>query len=243
MLDDPKRCFKCQHMGHMATSCKEIHDICPNCAGAHSGNECNKSPHDYKCINCLKAKLPLNHAVWDKECPSMHMERKKITERNPDNKYKFFPTKEDWKWERKLEVTDNVGSSADASQRKEVSGGRTSDQGRGWRGTPDGGWEGMRARRTPDAGIRGAFNRMPPPTQANKGKERDTSDAEPVSQASNNSLILPSMPSQVRQFIRRTTQEASAGRQSVLGDYWGPETSGIEHPDSEVHHENHADLC
>jgi hypothetical protein len=127
MLDDPKKCFKCQRLGHTATRCKEIHNICPNCAGAHAGNDCDKNPHDYKCINCLKARLPLNHAVWDKECPSMLSERKKKADRNPDSKYKFFPMKEEWTWERKEDRTGNAGTSMEEGQRKDASGGRSAD--------------------------------------------------------------------------------------------------------------------
>src|SRR5271156_1912078 len=101
LMEEPKRCFKCQQLGHMATGCKEIHEICSNCAGAHAGSECDKTPDKYKCINCLKAKRPSNPASWDRECPSMSEEKKKKAERDPDSKYRFFPTEEDWTWERK----------------------------------------------------------------------------------------------------------------------------------------------
>jgi hypothetical protein len=32
LLEEPKRCFRCQRIGHTVAGCKEIHDICPNCA-------------------------------------------------------------------------------------------------------------------------------------------------------------------------------------------------------------------
>ena len=44
LMEEPKRCFKCQQLGHMATGCKEIHEICSNCTGAHTGRECDKTP-------------------------------------------------------------------------------------------------------------------------------------------------------------------------------------------------------
>jgi hypothetical protein len=80
MMEEPRRCFKCQRMGHMASGCKEIHEICPNCSGAHAGKECSKQPKKFRCINCIKAKLPAGHAVWDRDCPSMLEERKRIAE-------------------------------------------------------------------------------------------------------------------------------------------------------------------
>ena len=38
---------------------------------------------------------------WYRECPSMSEEKKKKAERDPDNKYRFFPTDEDCTWKRK----------------------------------------------------------------------------------------------------------------------------------------------
>jgi len=64
----------------MASGCKEIHEICPNCSGAHAGKECSKQPKEFRCINCIKAKLPAGDAVWDRDCPSMLEERKCIAE-------------------------------------------------------------------------------------------------------------------------------------------------------------------
>ena len=51
----PRRCFKCQRIGHLANICRDISVICPNCAGAHAGSECVVSSDKYRCINCSKA--------------------------------------------------------------------------------------------------------------------------------------------------------------------------------------------
>ena len=99
--DLPRRCFKCQRIGHLASKCVEIHEVCPLCAGAHIGDQCKSLPANYRCINCMKAKLPSNHAAWDRNCPSMVAEKKKRDARNPDSRYKYFPSKEEWTWTRK----------------------------------------------------------------------------------------------------------------------------------------------
>jgi hypothetical protein len=150
---------------------------------AHTSNDCDKNLHNYKCINCLKARLPSNHAVWDKECPSMLSERKKKADRNPDSMYKFFPTKEEWTWERKEDSTGNAGTSTEVGQRMDARGGRSADQGRWWTETRDVGWKEMRARREAKAAVRNVGNRRPPVARANdKGKGRDTSDRAPAPQ-------------------------------------------------------------
>ena len=144
----PKRCFKCQRIGHMAFRCKEISVICPNYAGAHSGDTCSTSTEKFRCINCSKAGKPANHAVWDWTCPSMDEARKKKAGKNLDSQYRFFPTKEEWTWAKKDVFSD------EEAQRVE----------RNWSGgvghgfedrRADRGWKGMREDRTLGQAIGG----------------------------------------------------------------------------------------
>jgi hypothetical protein len=130
LVEELKRCFKCQRVRHTALGCKEIHNICLNCTGAHSGKDCDKSSCDHKCILCLKVKLKPNHAVWDKYCPSMLAKKKRKEDRCPDSRYKFFSMKEDWTWERREDTVDNMGSVLEAGSRREVGRGGVAEQGR-----------------------------------------------------------------------------------------------------------------
>ena len=197
----------------MATGCKEIHDICPNCAGAHSGKECDKPLCEYKCINCLKAKLRANHAVWDKDCPSMLAEKKKKAERSPDSSYKFYLMKEEWTWERRDGVSDNGGTVLTAGPSKEVERNGVAEQGRRGVGVPDGGWEGIRAKRVLEEVSRQAGTIRPPASQLNhKGKDKETEAARPAMQTSSSSS--------------RSRSGTTSGRQSVLGEYWRAEVPG-----------------
>jgi hypothetical protein len=226
LLEEPKRCFRCQRIGHTAAGCKEIHDICPNCAGAHAGKDCDKSPRDYKCTVCLKAKLRSNHAVWDKECPSMLAEKKKKAERSLDSSYKFFPTKEEWTWERREDWAGNMGSVREAGSRREAWRGGEAEQGRGRTGEPDRGWEGMRAKRAlEDVTKIAGSSRQPIARSSRKGKEKDTGEARQTTQASIH-RSQEGDPSQgrgtdePRSSSSRVRQEGVSGRQSVLGEYW-----------------------
>ena len=234
LIDEPKRCYKCQRVGHTATGCKEIHDICPNCAEAHAGKDCDRPPRDYRCINCLKAKLKLSHAVWDKECPSMLAEKKKKAERSPDSSYKYYPTKEEWTWERREGPGDNTGSVLAAGPRRATGIGGAARQGRGGVETADGGWEGMRAKRAQEEGARSEGIVRPTASRSNyKGKGRETGVAGPASQTPSNS-IQTSLPSQEnrtgepRAASSRARQEMTSGRQSVLGDYWRAQDPAFE---------------
>ena len=99
--DLPRRCFKCQRIDHLAIKCMEIHEVCPLCAGAHTSDQCKVLPVNYRCINCTKAKIPANHAAWDRNCPSLALEKKRRDAKNPDSQYKYFPAKEEWTWAKK----------------------------------------------------------------------------------------------------------------------------------------------
>lgn len=73
------RCFKCQRFGHLAKDCKAKTDTCGHCAKeGHSFKECPDSKWDFKCPNCLKAKLKANHGVNSSECAIFLREKQRI---------------------------------------------------------------------------------------------------------------------------------------------------------------------
>jgi hypothetical protein len=253
MLEEPKRCYKCQRLGHTATGCKEIHEICPNCAGAHSGKDCDRTPDKYRCANCLKARLKPNHAVWDRDCPSMQEERRKKAERDPSSKYKFFPTEEEWTWERKDDDTIKTSTASGANAGYGTGGGRTADHGWDWAGVADGGWEGMRAKKTLDEVVGNIERWKTVGARGNKGKGRDDGGAPSATQGGSIGIPPTSQPGQTSQVNRtsshsrmssRTRQEATSGRQSVLGEYWSQGTSGERQPETRQENATPADnLC
>ncbi|KAI8972627.1 hypothetical protein BD414DRAFT_517952 [Trametes punicea] len=54
-MEEPKWCARCQRYGgHFARECTVEHDVCANCAGAHSTSQCDtrNDPRTYKCANC-----------------------------------------------------------------------------------------------------------------------------------------------------------------------------------------------
>ena len=236
MLEEPKRCYRCQRLGHTATGCKEIHEICPNCAGAHGGKDCDRTPDKYKCVNCLKAKLKSNHAVWDRDCPSMQEERRKKAERDPNSRYKFFPTEEEWTWERVEEVSTNTVTATGTRAGYGTGGGRAADRGWDWAGSPDGGWEGMRAKRMLNEVLGNVDRWKTVGARGSKGKGKGDSSVLPATQGDSADMPpsqtgLTSQDNRASTHTRggsRTMQEGTSGRQSVLGEYWSQGTSGEE---------------
>lgn len=94
---EPMRCLKCQGVGHMVASCPSDQDICSHCAGRHAAKDCphKGDPSKMKCANCLHT----DHGAWDRLCPAMVEARKKMIERNPSYRYKYFVTKDPATWE------------------------------------------------------------------------------------------------------------------------------------------------
>ena len=220
-LDEvPIRCFKCQRIGHMASKCIEIHEVCPYCAGAHTGDQCKASPASYRCINCTKAKRPANHAVWDHNCPSMAEEKKRCDSRNPDSQYKYFPTKEEWTWTKKQGYDE-----------EEVeSGAKNAESGSAWglkgRQT-DRGWEGMReatqARTLGDiAGEAEGWKTARPRKTGRQASDQPASHTTGPSQvATGSNITLSQLQSQPRnQRSSSRNKSVPRGRQSRLGEYW-----------------------
>jgi hypothetical protein len=164
----------------------------------------------------------------------MLAEKKKKDDRCPDSRYKFFPTKEDWTWERREAAVDNLGSVLGTGSRREVGTGGAAEQGRG---VPDRGWEGMRARRVQEDTARLAGSvRLPAIRSKDKGKDKDTTGTRPATQT----LSQRSQPGVLTQGSNRgegssgnsrVRPEASSGRQSVLGDYWNTDALAADQLD------------
>lgn len=69
----PTQCFKCAMFGHGISSCSRF-AVCMLCAGNHLTKECKSITKEtenpqYKCYNCLSAKLKHDHKANDLECP------------------------------------------------------------------------------------------------------------------------------------------------------------------------------
>ena len=156
----------------------------------------------------------------------MQGERRKKAERDPSSKYKFVPTEEEWTWERKDEGPSKIGTTMGANAEYGTGGGRAADQGWEWGGIEDGGWEGMRARRTLNKVVGNIERWKTVGARGNKGKGRDVGS---IASQGASADALPSQSGHTSQANHasahsrrnsRTRQETTAGRQSVLGDYW-----------------------
>ncbi|GBE78935.1 hypothetical protein SCP_0201320 [Sparassis crispa] len=111
LIPEPCRCLKCQKIGvpHFSADCKSIHDTCSKCASVrHRTADCQElDPTNYGCANCQAAHRPdwKGHAAWDRLCPIFLEEQKKMMDRLPESKYRFFPTADPTSWEQIHEVT------------------------------------------------------------------------------------------------------------------------------------------
>ena len=239
----PRRCFKCQRIGHLANNCREISVICPNCAGAHEGSSCTVSADKLRCINCSKAGQPANHAAWDWGCASMEEAKRRRGKRNPDSQYRFFPTNEDWTWAKR-----DIHSDEEAQGTKK-DWGRASREGYEER-RADKGWKGMRDLRAAgivageaegwaQVGARGSSRHTGTqgPTHTNRNPTRTLTGSNDIP------VQLTGQPSSQRSTFRHGPIES--GRQSKLGDYWtGRRDEGDDDLGGQI--ENNpfeADLC
>ena len=220
--DLPRRCFKCQRIGHLAGKCVEIHDVCPLCAGAHTSDQCKVLPVNYRCINCTKAKKPSNHAAWDRMCPSMGAEKVKRDARNPDSQYKYFLTKEEWTWAKKQGFEDEPVETGNVCTRNNVP---SSTQDFNTRQT-DKGWAGMRAARTlgdvvGDAGSWKTAGAIKPGERRIAQPAHSSTDMTQVASGSNVTLSqIQSQSNPQRDTSTSRNRSPPRGRQSRLGDYW-----------------------
>lgn len=75
------RCFKCQRFGHLAKACTAKTETCGHCAKeGHSFKDCPDSKWEFKCSNCIRAKLKSNHSVNSAECSVYLREKHRITQ-------------------------------------------------------------------------------------------------------------------------------------------------------------------
>jgi hypothetical protein len=95
---EPRRCVKCQQYGHYVADCKSDIDTCAKCADSHRTSTCKVTKTTARCINC-KNTTDHNHYATDKDCPLFLAEIDKLQKRNPEHKYKFFPTEDPTTWE------------------------------------------------------------------------------------------------------------------------------------------------
>ena len=66
---DLVQCYRCSKFGHTQPECKSKKPFCPNCAQAHTLNDC-KTSHIPKCGNCALVKVEgPAHSSWDVRCP------------------------------------------------------------------------------------------------------------------------------------------------------------------------------
>lgn len=96
----PTQCYKCLMYGHGALQCGR-YTACMLCAGPHPTKECNIKPDDtnaeFKCFNCLSAKIQFNHKANDINCPfrqkyddARKNARKNTTNQNTKNNSQQF---------------------------------------------------------------------------------------------------------------------------------------------------------
>ena len=220
--DFQRRCFKCQRIGHMASKCMEIHDVCPLCARAHTSDQCKVLPVNYRCINCTKSRKPFDHAAWDRTCPSMGVEKAKRDARNPDSQYKYFPTKEEWTWVKKQGFDDESGEAGNANTTKTASSSMWDSNAR----QTDKGWAGMRATRTLGDAVGDAegwktAGASKPGARGNERSVHHNTDINQIATGSNVTLSqTQSQPNPQRNASTSRNRSPPRGRQSRLGDYW-----------------------
>lgn len=72
------RCYKCQHYGHAAKTCRSVASTCGHCGEqGHVMKDCKKKTDAPKCATCLAFKKPCNHKTGCPDCPA-----RKIAEKN-----------------------------------------------------------------------------------------------------------------------------------------------------------------
>ena len=218
MEELPRRCFKCQRIGHMANNCQEISVICPNCAGAHEGNVCSATTDKFRCINCSKAGKPSNHAAWDWGCTSMEAAKRRKNAKNLDSQFRFFPTDEEWTWARRDIYSDEEAQGLRKEWNEEPRGGFRE-------GRADKGWKGMKDARATEAATGGAGEWTtvgPRYSSRNVGtQEPRNSNVNPTRVATGSNVTLSQLDNRgasQRSSSRRGIPES--GRQSRLGDFW-----------------------
>ncbi|KAF7362490.1 RNA-directed DNA polymerase from transposon X-element [Mycena venus] len=172
LLSEPIRCLKCQIVGanHTAGTCPSVHDTCARCGEMHRTNMCKVRDEERACSNCRAARRSFHgHGAADRSCPVFVDKVQFALERNPDAKYRFFPTDDPESWEQMGDVV-HTNQEATWQNGNAWSGGVAHSDGRS-RGTPkpglskqgaarsraamgavDAGWSGMARMRQPTLG-------------------------------------------------------------------------------------------
>ncbi|CAH1099783.1 unnamed protein product [Psylliodes chrysocephalus] len=69
---EPRRCYKCWGLHHLASQCTKAEPTCPKCSLNHELKDCKSNTN--KCINCTylvanhNINTSVNHVAWDKDC-------------------------------------------------------------------------------------------------------------------------------------------------------------------------------
>jgi hypothetical protein len=102
LLAEPIRCLKCQRIGvdHVAATCRH-EDVCARCGEAHRTDTCRADDKSRGCSNCKAEKRQhWGHGAADRNCPVFMGRLQFALERNPEAKYRYFPTDDPSTWER-----------------------------------------------------------------------------------------------------------------------------------------------
>ncbi|KAF8596971.1 hypothetical protein BDV93DRAFT_403042, partial [Ceratobasidium sp. AG-I] len=92
LLPEPMRCYNCQLDGHLAKQCASP-EVCGSCGGNHRTDVCNDRKNLY-CVTCKEK----GHPTWSTACPNYVTRCMNLTDRVPDNRYKYYVTSEEWTW-------------------------------------------------------------------------------------------------------------------------------------------------
>jgi hypothetical protein len=113
LLQEPKRCVKCQSLDgkHVVAECSYTHDVCGRCASLmHHMADCPVTdPQQFACYNC-KGNAAKGHGAADRHCPAFTERVITLQARNPELKYRFFPTDDPKMWETTEAMTQQANS-------------------------------------------------------------------------------------------------------------------------------------
>ena len=103
-IQEPLRCNKCQHYGHIREQCPNS-ERCATCAKPHPSNACTH-PNEHHCVPCG---TPSNHSSSDKnKCPQYAKHNSLLDTRLPENTIPYFPILGlPWTFAQSLKRTQN----------------------------------------------------------------------------------------------------------------------------------------
>ena len=68
------QCFKCQQLGHHASKCRSLHEVCAKCSEHHPTTQCQSETH--KCALCKR-----EHPAYQEDCPYKISARQELNNR------------------------------------------------------------------------------------------------------------------------------------------------------------------